>query len=142
MIQPPRHLDPSMLKQQTSPQPPSLHQPGLKSYLDSLISQNAVDMQKEQAMNQFTNFPLSGCPPHPHSRPTLSQAELMHQQAAKPNMMPNMYASEMAGCAPTGNSHAHNLLSPAMSNGHVGPGSPLPSRSARSFACPENNRGE
>lgn len=151
MIQPPRHLDPSLLKQQTSPQPPSLHQPGLKSYLDSLMSQNASDMQKEQAsaMSSFTNFPLGGCPPQPHpqSRPStaLGQAEsLLHQHAAKPNNM--MFASEMAGCASAGSSQAHSLLNPALSNGHMGPGSPLPSRSGRTFACPENNslsaRGE
>lgn len=158
MMQAPRHLDPSLLKQQSSPQPPSMHQhqPGLKSYLDSLMSQNAPDMQKEQAsaMSSFTNFPLGGFPPHPHSRPaTLAQADvaLLHQQAqaaqSKAGNTNMLFAPEMAGCSPvTHASQAHSLLSPALSNGHNAPGSPLPSRSGRTFAYPENNtmsaRGE
>ncbi|MBN3306872.1 TNR6A protein, partial [Amia calva] len=59
MMQPPRHLDPSLMKQQPSPQPPSLHQPGLKSYLENFMPPNAPDLQKEQsALSSFSNFPL------------------------------------------------------------------------------------
>uniref|UniRef100_A0A673J571 Trinucleotide repeat-containing gene 6A protein-like n=1 Tax=Sinocyclocheilus rhinocerous TaxID=307959 RepID=A0A673J571_9TELE len=59
MIQPPRHLDPSLMKQQTSPQPPSLHQPSLKSYMENFMTPNASDLQKEQSsLSSFNNFPL------------------------------------------------------------------------------------
>lgn len=47
-MQPPRHLDPSMLKQA----------PPLKPYLDNYMSHNSPDMQKD-ALGSFSNFPLS-----------------------------------------------------------------------------------
>ncbi|KAI1883924.1 hypothetical protein AGOR_G00221090 [Albula goreensis] len=57
---PSRHLDPSLMKPQTPPQPPpSLHQPGLKSYLENYMPQNAPDLQKgPNALGSFSNFPL------------------------------------------------------------------------------------
>ncbi|TRY90733.1 hypothetical protein DNTS_004504 [Danionella cerebrum] len=59
MIQPPRHLDASLMKQQTSPQPPSLHQPSLKSFMENFIPPSVSDLQKDQSsLGSFTNFPL------------------------------------------------------------------------------------
>ncbi|XP_068192050.1 trinucleotide repeat-containing gene 6A protein-like isoform X2 [Antennarius striatus] len=50
MMQPLRHLDPSLLKQ-TSP---------LKPYLDNYLSHNTPEMQKDTAaLGSFSNFPLS-----------------------------------------------------------------------------------
>ncbi|CAJ1076430.1 trinucleotide repeat-containing gene 6A protein isoform X1 [Xyrichtys novacula] len=50
MMQPPRHLDPSLLKQA----------PPLKPYLDNYLSHNAPEMQKDAAaLGSFSNFPLS-----------------------------------------------------------------------------------
>uniref|UniRef100_A0A667WA86 Trinucleotide repeat containing adaptor 6A n=1 Tax=Myripristis murdjan TaxID=586833 RepID=A0A667WA86_9TELE len=49
MMQPPRHLDPSLLKQA----------PTLKPYLDNYMSHNAPEMQKDPtALGSFSNFPL------------------------------------------------------------------------------------
>ncbi|XP_078141021.1 trinucleotide repeat-containing gene 6A protein-like isoform X2 [Centroberyx gerrardi] len=49
MMQPPRHLDPSLLKQA----------PPLKPYLDNYMSHNAPEMQKDPAaLGSFSNFPL------------------------------------------------------------------------------------
>lgn len=49
-MQPPRHLDPSLLKQA---------QP-LKPYLDNYLSHNTPEMQKDAAaLGPFSNFPLS-----------------------------------------------------------------------------------
>lgn len=53
MMQPPRHLDPSLLKQ---PSP-------LKPYLDNYLSHNTPEMQKDAApLGSFSNFPLSTSP--------------------------------------------------------------------------------
>lgn len=50
MMQPPRHLDPSLLKQA---------QP-LKPYLDNYLPHNTPEMQKDAAaLGSFSNFPLS-----------------------------------------------------------------------------------
>ncbi|XP_061557520.1 trinucleotide repeat-containing gene 6A protein-like isoform X3 [Phycodurus eques] len=50
MMQPPRHLDPSLLKQS----------PALKPYLDSYLPQNSPEMQKDaSSLGSFSNFPLS-----------------------------------------------------------------------------------
>ncbi|XP_068605700.1 trinucleotide repeat-containing gene 6A protein-like [Brachionichthys hirsutus] len=50
MMQPPRHLDPSLLKQT----------PPLKPYLDNYMSHNTPEMQKDTAaLGSFSNFPLS-----------------------------------------------------------------------------------
>lgn len=50
MMQPPRHLDPSLMKQP----------PPLKPYLDNYFPHNAPEMQKEAAsLGPFSNFPLS-----------------------------------------------------------------------------------
>ncbi|KAM8824943.1 LOW QUALITY PROTEIN: trinucleotide repeat-containing gene 6A protein-like [Synchiropus picturatus] len=50
MMQPPRHLDPSLLKQ-ASP---------IKPYFDNFVSQNTPDMPKDAAsLGSFSNFPLS-----------------------------------------------------------------------------------
>lgn len=50
MMQPPRHLDPSLLKQA----------PPLKPYLENYLSHNAPEMQKDAAaLGSFSNFPLS-----------------------------------------------------------------------------------
>ncbi|XP_034395185.1 trinucleotide repeat-containing gene 6A protein-like isoform X2 [Cyclopterus lumpus] len=50
MMQPPRHLDPSLLKQA----------PPHKPYLDNYMSHNTPEMQKEAAaLGPFSNFPLS-----------------------------------------------------------------------------------
>lgn len=50
MMQPPRHLDPSLLKQP----------PPLKPYLDNYLSHNTPEMQKDAAaLGSFSNFPLS-----------------------------------------------------------------------------------
>lgn len=49
-MQPPRHLDPSMMK------PPPPHKP----YMDNYMSHNAPDMQKDaSSLGSFSNFPLS-----------------------------------------------------------------------------------
>lgn len=57
MVPPPRHVDPSLLKQHSPPQPAALHQP--KPYMDNFISLNTPDLHKEQhTLNSFTNFPL------------------------------------------------------------------------------------
>lgn len=134
MIQPPRHLDPSLMKQQNSPQPPSMHQPGMK-YMENFMSPNASDLQKEQSsLSSFSNFPLGGCPPHLH----IGQNDSMLHQAAKPN---TMFASDMSGCQPAGISQSHSLLS----NGHMVPGSSMNPRVGKNF-CPDSSslpaRGE
>ncbi|XP_061701673.1 trinucleotide repeat-containing gene 6A protein-like isoform X2 [Syngnathoides biaculeatus] len=50
MMQPPRHLDPSLLKQS----------PALKPYLDSYLPHNSPEMQKDaSSLGSFSNFPLS-----------------------------------------------------------------------------------
>ncbi|XP_026181997.1 trinucleotide repeat-containing gene 6A protein isoform X2 [Mastacembelus armatus] len=50
MMQPPRHLDPSLLKQA----------PPLKPYLENYLSHNTPEMQKDAAtLGSFSNFPLS-----------------------------------------------------------------------------------
>ncbi|XP_022064225.1 trinucleotide repeat-containing gene 6A protein isoform X2 [Acanthochromis polyacanthus] len=50
MMQPPRHLDPSLMKQA----------PPLKPYLDNYLSHNTPEMQKDAAaLGSFSNFPLS-----------------------------------------------------------------------------------
>lgn len=139
MIQPPRHLDPSLMKQQTSPQPPSLHQSGLKSYMDNFMPPNASDLQKEQSsLSSFSNFPLGGCPPHLN----VGQTDSLLHQAAKPN---TMFASDMSGYQPAGISQSHSLLAPPLSNGHMVPGSPINPRVGKNF-CPDSSslpaRGE
>lgn len=49
-MQPPRHLDTSLLKQA----------PPLKPYLDSYLSHNSQEMQKDNAaLGSYSNFPLS-----------------------------------------------------------------------------------
>uniref|UniRef100_A0A674N838 Trinucleotide repeat containing adaptor 6A n=1 Tax=Takifugu rubripes TaxID=31033 RepID=A0A674N838_TAKRU len=49
MMQPPRHLDPSLLKQA----------PPLKPYLDSFLSHNNQEMLKDAPLGSYSNFPLS-----------------------------------------------------------------------------------
>lgn len=50
MMQPPRHLDPSLLKQALP----------LKAYQENYLSQNPSEMQKDAAtIGSFNNFPLS-----------------------------------------------------------------------------------
>ncbi len=139
MIQPPRHLDPSLMKQQTSPQSPSLHQPSFKSYMENFMPRNASDLQKEQSsLSSFSNFSLGGCPPHLN----VGQTDSMLHQAAKPN---TMFASDMSGYQPAGISQSHSLLAPPLSNGHMVPGSPINPRMGKNF-CPDSSslpaRGE
>lgn len=127
------------MKQQTSPQPPSLHQPSLKSYMENFMPPNASDLQKEQSsLSSFSNFPLGGCPPHLN----IGQTDSMLHQAAKPN---SMFASDMSGYLPAGISQSHSLLAPPMSNGHMVPGSPINPRVGKNF-CPDSSslpaRGE
>ncbi|XP_051571900.1 trinucleotide repeat-containing gene 6A protein-like isoform X2 [Myxocyprinus asiaticus] len=132
MIQPSRHLDPSLRKQQTSPQPPSLHQPSFKSYMENFMPPNASDLQKEQnSLSSFSNFPLGGCPPHLN----LGQTDSMLHQAAKPN---TMFASDMSGYQSAGIRQSHSLLAPPLSNGHMVPGSPINPRVGKNF-CPDSS---
>ncbi|XP_077590011.1 trinucleotide repeat-containing gene 6A protein-like isoform X2 [Stigmatopora nigra] len=50
MMQPPRHLDPSLLKQSSA----------IKPYLDSYLPHNSPDVQKDPSpLGSFSNFPLS-----------------------------------------------------------------------------------
>lgn len=127
------------MKQQTSPQPPSLHQPSLKSYMENFMPPNASDLQKEQSsLSSFSNFPLGGCPPHLN----VSQTNSMLHQVAKPN---TMFASDMSDYQPAGFSHNHSVLTPSLSNGHMVPGSPINPRAGKNF-CPDSSslpaRGE
>lgn len=132
MIQPPRHLDPSLMKQQNSPQLPSMHQPSLKSYMENFMPPNASDLQKEQSsMSSYSNFSLGGCSPHLH----VGQNDSMLHQAAKPN---TMFASDMSGYQPAGISQSHSLLAPPMSNGHMVPGSSVNPRVGKNF-CPDSS---
>lgn len=127
------------MKQQTSPQSPSLHQPSFKSYMENFMPRNASDLQKEQSsLSSFSNFSLGGCPPHLN----VGQTDSLLHQAAKPN---TMFASDMSGYQPAGISQSHSLLTPPLSNGHMVPGSPINPRVGKNF-CPDSSslpaRGE
>ncbi|KAJ8246093.1 hypothetical protein GJAV_G00263570 [Gymnothorax javanicus] len=134
MMQPPRHLDPSLLKQQSSPQPPpSLHQSGLKSYLENFMSPNAAELQKEQsALGSFSNFPLGGFAPPP----SVGLRDSLLHQALK---HPTTPAPHAPGYAPAGANPGHSFHSPPQSNGHAAPGSPIHPRAGRTFASHESS---
>ncbi|KAG5854473.1 hypothetical protein ANANG_G00038220 [Anguilla anguilla] len=133
MMQPPRHMDPSAMKPQPSPLPPSLHQSGLKSYLENFMPPNAPELQKEQsAPGSFSNFPLGGFAPPP----SVGHGDSLLHQAAKHPMIPAPHAS---GYPPAGSNHSHSFHSPPQSNGHAAPGSPIHPRAGRTFASHESN---
>ncbi|XP_041085558.1 trinucleotide repeat-containing gene 6A protein-like isoform X10 [Polyodon spathula] len=57
MMQPPRQLDPNLMKQQAHPQQQQLHQPAMKSFLENFMPHH--ELQKEPpALNSFNSFPI------------------------------------------------------------------------------------
>ncbi|XP_058851910.1 trinucleotide repeat-containing gene 6A protein-like isoform X4 [Acipenser ruthenus] len=130
MMQPPRQLDPNLMKQQAHPQQQQLHQPAMKSFLENFMPHH--ELQKEPpTLNSFSSFPIGGFP-----QPNLGQSDAILHQAVK---HPMMSGHDLApGCYPPGTHHNHSHLSPPLTNGHPGPVSPIHQRAGRKYASQES----
>ncbi|XP_041085555.1 trinucleotide repeat-containing gene 6A protein-like isoform X7 [Polyodon spathula] len=130
MMQPPRQLDPNLMKQQAHPQQQQLHQPAMKSFLENFMPHH--ELQKEPpALNSFNSFPIGGFP-----QPNLGQSDAILHQAVK---HPMMSGPDLApGCYAPGTHHNHSHLSPPLTNGHPGPVSPIHQLAGRKYASQEN----
>ncbi|XP_032896760.1 trinucleotide repeat-containing gene 6A protein isoform X3 [Amblyraja radiata] len=133
MLQNPRQLDSSLLKQQSSSQQQPMHQSSMKPFPENLMPPSPHELQsKEPPLNSYSSYPLGG-----FSQPSHGQSDsMMSESAHLARVSSNCHNPKML----LPDNPNHNLLSPPLcnANSHM-PGSPIHQHAGRKFTTQERS---